>query len=241
MQAYPRFLFHKEHAPEGFLIATPDAEPTGEGWVDTPAAFDPAYQPPPPSAAPEGSIPEDARARGFVPVAYPSWRYDKDGNSLLVKTAADEAKADPAIWKHSPAHHDAGYTPDVAAPVDKDKATREFIAKAKELHATPVPIALKALEGVTDRAQLDHVKNLEMLNDEPRVGLVRAIDKQIAALPVPEKPVVPVRPVAPPPPPAASAQRPQVARVPQGLPPVDTKGHMESASAPGNVEEVPSA
>jgi hypothetical protein len=112
MTTYPKWVYHKEHAPEGLFIHRAEDEPSGEGWVSTPAAFDPTYVPPPP-------LTEDAQfdflARGGRPfVAYPSWRYHTNGEAKLVETAEADALLDRSVWKDAPGG--GAIAPPVEAP-----------------------------------------------------------------------------------------------------------------------------
>jgi hypothetical protein len=100
MTTYPKWVYHKEHAPEGLCVHSEEDEPVGDGWVSTPAKFDPNYVDPPP-------LTEDAQfdllAREGRPfVAYPSWRYHKNGEARLVETAEADEQLDKSVWKDTP-------------------------------------------------------------------------------------------------------------------------------------------
>lgn len=98
-----RFLFHKDHAPEGQFFSAADDDPDGAGWHDTPEKFDPKYKAPPPPSTEPGTVPDEARKKGFVPTPYPSHRFHIDGvQEKLVHTAEDDEAHDPKVWKHSP-------------------------------------------------------------------------------------------------------------------------------------------
>lgn len=99
--AYPKWLYHREYAPDGLLVAREEDEPSGDGWVTTPAAFDPTYVEPPPLADDEQW---DFLARGGRPfVAFPAWRYQANGEAKLVMTAEADEQLDKALWKDTPA------------------------------------------------------------------------------------------------------------------------------------------
>lgn len=114
------FMFHKVHAPDGQLFED-GVTPQGDGWVDTPAAFEPGYVPPP--AEPEG-LPERERRAGYVPQAFPSHRYRKGDpdNPILVQSAEDAAALDPAEWKDTP--DPAAWVEQPSDPVSGKKAKR---------------------------------------------------------------------------------------------------------------------
>jgi hypothetical protein len=107
---YPRWVYHKEHAVDGVLVPRAEDEPKGEGWVSTPAAFDPNYVEPPP-------LPPEDLARGGRPfVAYPTWRYAAHEEPRLVASAEEDEQLDKAIWKDSPAAVSPTTTPHNATP-----------------------------------------------------------------------------------------------------------------------------
>jgi hypothetical protein len=100
MTTYPKWVYHKEHAPEGLLVHSEADEPKGDGWVSTPALFDPNYVLPP-QLSPEAQAEQGARGgRPFV--AYPAWRYAEGEEPVLVATAEADEKLDKAKWKDTP-------------------------------------------------------------------------------------------------------------------------------------------
>lgn len=206
MQLYPRFMFHKEQAPEGRLFqSAEEAEALGPDWVVTPAAFDPNYVAPA-ELVPSGSIPIEAANAGFIPQAYPAWRHQKNGEPCLVQNAEEDDALDPDVWKASPADHGiaaadvAPVIPFPSAPAPsgsvlgdateaEQKAAQEMAAKATELHNTSIADITKVLEGCPDVSVLRNVKQLEMLNPAgPRITLVRFIDNAVKAIEVPAAP-----------------------------------------------------
>jgi len=99
--AYPKWIYHREQAPDGLFVACAEDEPTGDGWVSTPALFDPTYVLPP-QLAPDAQ--HDLLARGGRPfVAYPAWRYADGEEPRLVLTAEADEQLDKATWRDSPA------------------------------------------------------------------------------------------------------------------------------------------
>ena len=105
-QRYPAMRYHKTLAPEGKEVKTAEAAAAlGDGWVRTPAAFEPGYveQPEPE----DGSPIAEARPPGKPYVPYPILRYARNGEERLFGEAEDQAR-DPNIWKASPADWGAG-------------------------------------------------------------------------------------------------------------------------------------
>lgn len=176
---YPKFLYHAEHAPEGFLIKSEADEPTGAGWVDTPQKFDPTYVEPAKLVAPE-SVPADQP--NYVPVQYPSWRFNvTTGAERLVQSAEEDAALDPAVWKDSP---NPTVKPAVAPAGAKgglaDQKAALYSAKATDVVAQVV--AMDSVDG------LQIVHGLELANPAgARKTVIAAIEKRMAVL----VPVVP--------------------------------------------------
>lgn len=205
MELYPRFLYHKDKSPEGTIVRTiEDEQALGEGWVPTPAMFDPNYVPPPELVAP-GTIPADAAAAGYVPLDYPGMRYARDGATCIVANPDEDALLDGAVWKRSPADfppvvetaaapsappraQSASLAPGVTDQAEAErKAAEAFAAKATELHGTAVADVLKALDGCTETDLLQKVKQMEALNPGgPRITLIRQIDALIKAVNEPD-------------------------------------------------------
>lgn len=203
MQMFPTIAYHKTLAPEGQLIQSAEQlSGLGEGWVDTPAAFDPNY------VRPEPVAPSRAGAGPRRPGAvqeFPAVRYNRVGEDRLVRSVEEADALDPEEWKASP----ADFPPVAAAPAalppapapaavtgegedaeERDrKAAEAMAAKARILHNTPVAEATRLLEGA-DAATLRFTKELEALNPEPRITLIRFIDAALKALdtPAPSEP-----------------------------------------------------
>lgn len=175
---YPKFLYHKTAAPEGQLIRTEADEPTGEGWVDTPQAFDPAYVPPP-VLVPPGTVPADAP--GFVPTPYPSFRYHRDGQTQLVRTVEEDESLDPDVWKHSPADFD---TVEVPAPAPVVPLKGNSAAMKAELYGAKVTDIVPRVAAMTDVDMLQMVQGFEEANPKgARASVIKAVEKRLAELP----------------------------------------------------------
>lgn len=197
---YPRFAYHKTLAHEGRLIKSAEDEPTEEGWVDTPAKFDPNYVEPPQIGAAPGTVPEEARRRGFVPQQYPAKRYHQvTGEDRRVESAQEDGALDPSVWKDTPpasvevpapaqapaAAASSGNSAPAGTTMTEEekKAAAELNAKAAELHGTAVDKVLDALKGCDDPDFLSRITEMEALNPAgPRMSLVKAIKKQIEGL-----------------------------------------------------------
>lgn len=200
MQEFPTIRYHRTEAPDGVLI--PSAEKLAElgaGWVDTPAAFDPNYVPPPPVAKRESPSAAVARRAGYRPQEFPAIRYNRLGEDRIVRSAAQLAELDPAEWRDSPAAFgDAppvapvkaapavAETPSTPPTADQDDAERKaadaMAEQARTLHAMPVDEVKAKLAGAPAEV-LTQAKQLEMLKpDGPRVSLVKFIDAALKAL-----------------------------------------------------------
>lgn len=197
--SYPKFLFHREKAAEGQLFASEDDLPKDPtGWVETPAAFDEGYVAPPAPDTAEGSIPEDARRRGYVPAPFPSHRYkknDADHPKTVNSQEEDDAleAAEPGVWKHSP---DPKAWADDAAPTGTatgaDLATGPDAPhgltedQKAEFYAAKVADIVVKLGSVTGVGPLDELAAVEDQNPKgARQTIVKAIKARKAELAVP--------------------------------------------------------
>src|SRR3990167_6581220 len=97
---YPAIRYHKTLAPDGITVANASQEPDGEGWVTTPAAFDPGYVPPATRLRDGDPLPF-VRPPDRPYVAFPAMRYARDGAEQTVNEA-QAATLDPAVWKDHP-------------------------------------------------------------------------------------------------------------------------------------------
>lgn len=205
---YPRFLYHKEEAPSGKLIRSAADEPTGEGWVDTPQKFDPKYVDPP-KLVPDGSVPADRP--GYIPKAYPSFRYGASGETQIVSSAEADAALNPADWKHSPAdflpktNAPVMVTPlppappvvidplnpppelpvSTAPPMPTLPAEPPQLSAAKQkaaLYAAPVAQVIANVKTMSDIEKLQMVKGFEETNPSKRVTVIKAVDARLAEL-----------------------------------------------------------
>ena len=120
---YPAWLYHRTEAPDGRLVACEDDAPSGEGWVTTPAAFDPHYVAPPPLAPAE--LTELMLRNGVPYIAFPAWRYHTSGEARLVETAEADALLDKAEWRDTPAPVAPPSVPVVVRPPAVDRKVKD--------------------------------------------------------------------------------------------------------------------
>lgn len=197
--AYPKFLYHETHAPDGRAIMTEADEPKGDGWHDTPAKFDPNYVPPPPPLVAEGTVPEAARLAGFVPQAYPSLRYSvHGGEAKRVDSADEDAALDPAVWKHSP-DPTSWTTEEPEAPAGADAAVSVTMTtggvgsattapssddeQKAELYKANVSQIIEKVSAIHDPALLERVAAFETDNPKgPRKTVLQAVKAQLALI-----------------------------------------------------------
>lgn len=196
---FPTTLFHKELAAEGKVFMTEADLPTDDGWVDTPAAFDPAYKKPAP-VVPNGSIPADAPP-GFVPNPFPSCRYRKGDpdHPKRVETAEEDAAleaAEPGVWTHSPdpnykapaAGPDAGtLDPNALRDLTGDVVVLDDAQKA-EFYAAKVTDIVVKLESIGSPARLKALAEAEAANpNKARVTVLKAVAARLATLSAPQE------------------------------------------------------
>jgi hypothetical protein len=175
--SYPRFLFHKELAPEGKLIRSAEDEPSGEGWVDTPQKFDPAFVEPEKAVAP-GTVPEDKP--GFVPQPYPSYRYGRSGETKLVRNVEEDDALNPEDWKHSTADFDK--KDDAPAPPPTPPIAKSDAQKA-ELYSAKVGDIAARVETLSDIVMLQTIQGFEEGNPKgARPGVMKAVEARLKAL-----------------------------------------------------------
>lgn len=162
---YPRWAWHPTLARDGKFIANEAAEPAGDGWVDTPAALDPAYVPPP-EVPDEEQVP-DIAPPGYEREHYPTWRYPvSGGDPYYVLDAVADSKLDRKLWKNSPDpthweedHPVAATMPPVldasaqqqAAP--KPALPAKTVAEPPVQQASPAAAAAKAAQPVSQTAE----------------------------------------------------------------------------------------
>ena len=170
---YPAMRYHKELAPEGLQIRSPEAEAElAPGWVDTPAKFDPAYRALT-EDPPEGTPFETYVAPAKPPIPYPAVRYAQDGSQLIVHSLEEDEALNPAIWKDTP--DPTAWLSDAAVPVDTDAPD--------QMHTLTVSQIGAVLETVTDPAELDDLETREYLNPKgARKGVLVAITTRREAL-----------------------------------------------------------
>jgi hypothetical protein len=185
---YPKWLYHKDLAPDGRLIRGPEQDPIEDGWVDTPAAFDPAYVAPPPRDP--DAVPDAAVKAGYVHRPYPSHRYNASGESRIVHSLAEDDMLDPADWKDSPAAF--GDPPPAAAPAPAPPppASEDSIATQRaSLYAAKVADIVTGVETMTDLVKLETLKAFEQSNPKgARVGVIKALEARVKTLTPPDGP-----------------------------------------------------
>src|SRR5688500_4298298 len=119
-------LYHKEHAQEGRQVTADQAAGMlAQGWVDTPAKFDPHYVEPAPMPKAAG-LPKDAPA-GYVPKRFPWVMYNRLGEDRLFRSQDELDRVSPDEWKDSPAAF-ASDAPGTAAPAASSAASTSTIA-----------------------------------------------------------------------------------------------------------------
>ena len=200
---YPCTRYHKDLAPEGIEIPTAEKEAElGPGWVDTPAAFDPAYVPlteDPPDGTPFESYVEPAAP----PIAYPAMRYARDGGERVINGPDQEepgwqdhpwSTAELAAGQPMPSTPPApnGHSTATEPAPATNEGTREPVEPPAAV--TPAPeddglyrVTVERVEGVlseiTDAAELDDIAARESRNPRgPRKGVLSAIEARREAL-----------------------------------------------------------
>lgn len=102
-QQFPICLFHREEAPEGKVFMSQETLPSGEGWVDTPAAFEPGYVRPEP--APD-AMPSDefVRRAGKPILRFPAHFYRKNDpdHPFEVRNAKEYEALDKELYRDTP-------------------------------------------------------------------------------------------------------------------------------------------
>lgn len=178
---YPCNRYHKDLAPDGREIksAAQEAE-LGPGWVDTPAAFDPAYRPLTPT--PEDGAPLEAviaPPKEIIP--YPAMRYARDGRTVTVTSVQEDRALDPAEWKDTP---DPKAWPDLPpAPPSPNPSTVAPLAESFYLlNATE---AARLVAGADTPQKLDVIAAAEEAHPKfpgGRASVLRAIAERREAL-----------------------------------------------------------
>lgn len=199
---YPYWVYHKELARDGKLVRSEADEPKGDGWVDTPAAFEEGYVKPEPQVN-EAGQPKSAPVPGHVHVSYPSWRYNKAGEEKQVLNAEEDHALDASVWKDTLAAFNevTDAPPDTAPPVPDSTGntarppstppptgpSRAAVQKAEFYDAKVKDIAEKVATG-TDVETLQMIHGFELKNPAgARPGVIKAVEKRLSELaPAPE-------------------------------------------------------
>lgn len=168
-----RFLFHKVEAPEGKQFAD-DVEPTGDGWVDTPAKFDPNYVEPPKAdllVVPGGFI--------HTGPSFPAHFYNRAGELKEVANAEQFEALNPDVWKDSP----AAFGPVEDTPVVEEPPYVLTAEQVADVYASTVVTLKAALADVTSKAKLAAIESAEAVNPQgPRQGVFKALNARRAEL-----------------------------------------------------------
>lgn len=180
---YPAMRYHNTLAPEGRVISSPEAEAAlGDGWVDTPAAFDPAYKALT-TDPPEGTAMDTVVLPAKPPERYPAMRYARDGRTQVVRNAEEEVSLDPVEWKDTPDPHawagmppiEASSTPDAALTIGESLYLLNAAESQRLVSVADSPEKLDAIE-IAERAHPKH--------EGGRVSVLRAIAETREALAV---------------------------------------------------------
>lgn len=176
---FPTTLYHETLAPEGRRIPTAADMPKEKGWVDTPAKFDKDYEEPAPRAVPLDRVPADRP--GYVPIAYPSTRYNqKTGEVCSVANAKEDGKLDAKIWKDTP--NPVAEAKLEAAHAAEETGDDDTGLKAEFQSATAADVIAR-VETVNDKALLKKLRKFEV--DHPkaaRTTVLKAIDARLDEL-----------------------------------------------------------
>lgn len=161
---FPLFLFHPEHAVDGKIFHNAESLPKdGEGWVDTPAAFEPDYvKPAPPPDATSSS--EYARRAGKPVIRFPAhfYRKNRPDDPCTVRNAQEYEALDKDVWRDTyaaSAWDDApADEPDETDGVQTERraSSRPEVPmvpltpdQAQKLWSAKVPEVIKAIDGMT--------------------------------------------------------------------------------------------
>ena len=187
-QRYPAMRYHKTLAPEGREVTNAQkAAELGEGWVRSPAAFDPGYVELP---EPEDGTPMDDVApieREYIP--YPAMRYSRDGQERIVQTKEQDNDLDPAIWKATPdpaawANEPAPATPPPPAPPATGPAQSAIAASLYLLNAGESAALVNGQDTPEKLDVLEAAERAHPKHDGGRVSVLKAIAARREALAV---------------------------------------------------------
>lgn len=168
---YPTMRYHKDVAPEGIEVRNAEQEaklaPADQGWVDTPAKFDPAYRALT-ADPPEGTPFETYVVPAKPPVPYPAMRYGRGGEERVINSPDQEE----AGWQDHP------WTPaELAVPPAATHAPSSTEQQEDKLFSVTVAQVEEILDEITDLAELDSIAAREQRNPRgPRKGILMAID-----------------------------------------------------------------
>lgn len=137
--SYPMFMYHRELAVDGKFIHTAEDFPTGEGWVDTPAAFAADYVAPPKRVVREGDGAVALESMGIARVRYPAHFYRKGDhdNPVTVVSEEEELALDHDVWKDTP--DPKAWDEVKPAPADISGAFSAFVNPDVQTDRAPAP------------------------------------------------------------------------------------------------------
>ena len=183
-QRYPRSKYHKTLAPLGREVLNAQQEAAlGEGWVNSPAAFEPGYvEPPEPE---DGALIHDPRPPDKEYIPYPAMRYARNGETTTVYNQAQDEALDPFVWRNTP---DPAAWADVPPPAPPDPAKAAATAAAaigESLYFLNATESTALVNGADTPEKLDAIETAEKAHPKHeggRVSVLRAIEERRAAL-----------------------------------------------------------
>ena len=183
-QRYPKMRYHKTLAPQGrTVLNTQQDVALGEGWVNSPAAFEPGYvEPPEPE---DGALIHDPRPPDKEYIPYPAMRYARNGETTTVYNQAQDEALDPFVWRNTP---DPAAWADVPPPAPPDPAKAAATAAAaigESLYFLNATESTALVNGADTPEKLDAIETAEKAHPKHeggRVSVLRAIEERRAAL-----------------------------------------------------------
>lgn len=190
-QRYPAMRYHQTLAPDGREVKDAAADAAlGEGWVKTPAAFEPGYVDVPEPE--EGTSMDTAVALTQEYIPYPALRYTREGGELIVNSAEEDQELDPRVWKKTP--DPAAWADEAPAPVADPASALTPPAVPPVTAVNPIAASLYLLNvaesellvnGADTPAKLDVIEHAEKAHPKHeggRVSVLRAIADRREAL-----------------------------------------------------------
>lgn len=195
MNLFPCFRYHATLAREGKLFRSEaDLPPAGEGWVDTPAAFEAGYVAPPPQDEAPTGLAAAARALRRPAKPYPAHRYKRDDadHPVIVKDADEDAKLDPAVWKDTPDPNAWDNPAPAMRPMASDGVDQPPSAPPEpveipqdireEIYAAKLGDLIGRIETMTSTPKLEALARAEEDNPSKRATILKAIKARLKVL-----------------------------------------------------------